>query len=452
MGVNRRTFLQTLGLTTAGLSLPGTWLPRARAAEDGPLRRFIFCYFSGGWDTLLCLDPRDPSVFTEADSAITRIYPAYEQISADFTRQVITPNLQDYPHMTFGPAAEDFGMAHYDKACVIRGISMNTLTHEVGRRYFITGKEPQGLRANGSSLGTRIVSAQGDLKAIPNLVSRVEAYNDGDPTYASALSVNGVESLIAVLDDGPNAPTAVVRSALSRYRENVAHCDPAFYDRRGFLGLIDASQLKARELVEAGLGDRFRFNNQGDPEIAELRERYGITNLQSPGAQAALAYQAIRYDIAQSITIELASGLDTHDENWATDHPDALRDGFRALSQLVTDLETTPSEDGGSLLDHTTILCFSEFGRTALLNSRGGRDHSLTSSAVMVGAGVPAGTVVGETSNEGMNGYLVDPTTGLRAEQGELLTPTRIHASILEQAGYDASSLRETGMACLKSR
>ena len=445
----RRRFLKTLGLGTAAFSLNAQWMPQA-FAETASNRRFIFCYFSGGWDTLLCLDPRNPDDFPASSMGATGMYPGYDMLDEDYPRSIVAPDLVNYPHMTFGPATGNFAGAHYQKSCIVRGVSMNTLTHGVGRKFFITGKEPRGLSANGSSIGTQIVSAQGELLAIPNLVANVEAFNEAEPKWASPLSVNNVSDLIAVLDDGPDAPAGDVRAALDRYRSNAVDCDPALYDREGFLSYIRDTQTKARELVAQELSGRFRFTNGNDPEMVDLRARYGIPgNMTGSGAQAALAYQAVKYNIAQSVTIQLAGGLDTHDEDWAVDQPDNLVAGFNALSQLVTDLETTPDDNGGNLLDNTTILCFSEFGRTSTINARGGRDHNLNSSALLLGAGVPKGVVIGGTSDNGLGSYGIDPNTGAVLEGGHVMTPTDIHASIMQSAGFDTTYLRRQGLPCL---
>ena len=445
----RRRFLKTLGLGTAAFSLNAQWMPQAWA-ETASSRRFISCYFSGGWDTLLCLDPRSPGDFPTFNPGTQTVYPGYEMLDGNYPNDVVVPDAANYPHMTFGPAIGAFAAAHYQKSCIVRGVSMNTLTHGVGRNFFLTGKEPRGLAANGSSLGTQVVSAQGELLPIPNLAANVSAFNEAEPKWASPLSVNNVSDLIAVLDDGPDAPAGDIRAALDRYRSTAVDCDPALYDREGFLGFIRDTQTKARELVSQQLSGRFKFTNGNDPEMVDIRARYGIPgNMSGSGAQAALAYQAIKYDIAQSVTIQLASSLDTHDEDWATDHPANLQEGFNALSQLVTDLENTPNQEGGTLLDNTTILCFSEFGRTANINARGGRDHNLNSSALMLGAGVPKGVVIGGTSDNGLGSYGINPETGAVVDGGHVLTPTDIHASIMQAAGFDTGYLRTEGLPCL---
>jgi uncharacterized protein (DUF1501 family) len=284
-------------------------------------------------------------------------------------------------------------------------------------------------------------------------VSRSETYNEGEPSFASGLSVNGAEDLLLTLQDGSKAPQGAIRTRLDEYRARAKDCDPAALNKAGIFSLIRETQAKARGLVTSGIANLFNFNNQGNAEIADLRMRYGITNnfnANDSAAQAALAYQAIRHNIAQCVSIEIANGLDSHDDSWEDNHPDTLANGFTALGQLVTDLSTTDDEiRGGKLLDHTTIVAFSEFGRTALLNTRDGRDHSLTSAAMLIGAGVPKNKVIGASSDVGMNPLPINAQTGAVEEGGVTINPNNLMASIMESAGYDTDKLRTDGIPAL---
>jgi uncharacterized protein (DUF1501 family) len=446
MPTDRRTFLKAFG---SGAIALGAGLAPRRARAAGEDRRFVFVYFSGGWDTLLCLDPRDPSVFTEDRIGSTRIQLAWDRLPAGFERAPIQPAGSN---IAFGPAAAAIA-PHFERACVVRGLSMDTVTHEVGRRYMITGMTPRGLTAAGSSIGTRVAAQQGDLRPIPHLVSRVEAYNEGLPVFATGLAVNGAADLKLTLQDGPQAPTGVVRRRLDAWRAQATSCDPAALDRGGLHGLIRETQLKARSLVSSGIARHFDLDATGDPEIAALRQRYGITSTAqiTPGSQAALAFQALRHDVAQTVSVELVGGLDTHDDGWASDHPTLLAAGFEALAQLVQDLVDTPAEGGGRLIDRTTIVAFSEFGRTALLNNREGRDHSLCSAALLLGAGVPHNRVVGASTDVGMNPRSIDPSSGRPDDAGVALTPTRLLASVMASAGLSTEALRTDGLPALMS-
>lgn len=446
MSTNRRTFLKSLG---AGAMLLGSHaVPRLASAQAATVdRNFVFAYFSGGWDTLLCLDPRDPATFSESRIDTTKIQLAWDRLPAGMPQDIIMPSGSN---IEFGPTMG--GIAnHFDKLSIVRGISMDTVTHQVGFRYMLTGMTPRGLNAAGSSMGTRIVAQQGDVQSIPNLVSRVESYNEDLPTFASGLSVNGASDLVLTLQDGTSAPTGAVRTHLDAYRKRAGACDPALLDKRGIMSVIKESQEKARGLVTSGIANLFNFNNQMNPEIADLRTRYGITNgnANTPGSQAALAFQALKNKIAQTVTIEVVGGLDTHDDSWADDHPNNLQAGFNALGQLVTDLSTTPDERGGVMLDNTTIVVFSEFGRTALLNSRDGRDHSLTSSAMLIGAGVPHNKVIGKSSDVGMNPLPINAITGEFEDGGVTINPNNVMGSVLKGAGFNSDKLRNDGIPAL---
>lgn len=444
MTSNRRTFLKSLGISSGAYMLSQAALPRAAFAQARPDRHFVFCYFSGGWDTLLSVDPRDPNTFTEARVGETGIELGWDRLPDTFQRTIIQPAGS---RIGFGPAAEAIA-PHFDQICMVRGITMDTVTHEVGRRYFITGMTPRGTRAAGSSMGTRVASQQGDLKPLPHLVSRVESYNEGDPAFSSGLSVSGASDLLTSLRDGAQAPTAAVRTRLEEYRNAHADCDPSNMDKRGFLGLVRGTQLKARSLVSSGVATHFQFGSTTDPEMIDLRARYGITNANAntSGSQAALAFQALKHQVAQVVTVELTSGLDTHDTNWEDDQPNRQANGWRALAQLVTDLKAEAHPAGGTFIEHTTIVCFSEFGRTPRLNNRDGRDHSLTSACMLLGAGVPHNKVVGASSDRGMNPRKINPMTGAPDDAGLSLTPTLVMASIMESAGLDTTRLRVRGV------
>src|SRR5437879_10706939 len=68
----------------------------------------------------------------------------------------------------------------------------------------------------------------------------------------------------------------------------------------------------------------------------------------------------------------------------------------RASPELLIDLE-----DRG-LLATTLVVWLTDFGRTPKINSASGRDHWASAGfAIMAGAGVPGGAVLGKTDEEG---------------------------------------------------
>lgn len=455
--------LKSLGLGAAGFMLTPWNTPSLRAAPSKrPERYFVFCYFQGGWDITQSLDPRDPNKFSESLIRSTRIQLGWDRLPNQMfdgtrtTKDLIVPKGSN---IDFGPAMKHFADAgHHDVTCLVRGITMDTVTHQVGRRYFITGMMPNGLNAKGSAVPTRIVAQeiakQSALTAIPNLVVKVETFNQGDPASASGLKVSSVNDLLSTLQDGAGAPNATIRAALEKYRLNRSDCDPVALNDQGIFQLIKDAQVKARVLVSGGLREQFNFLG-GDAAMNAIKDRYSITSNTSPEAQAAVAYQAIKNNIAQCVSIELAGGLDTHGAEWAEDHIDRLSRGFKALSTLVTDLKKTPHPDKPTdkLIDHTTIVCFSEFGRTAMINNRDGRDHTITNASLLIGAGVKHNAVIGGSSDRGMNPEAIDPITGAVAPAGgQLVTPSHVIASVMESAGYDTEALRVKGLPAIMDK
>jgi uncharacterized protein (DUF1501 family) len=445
-GPTRRTFLRTALFaggavaTVAGLGglAPVVRLAQAQNVVDDP-RYFIFCYFAGGWDILLGLDPRDPRVFTEGNLRTTRIQPGYGLITGN--RDIVTaPN-----GMQFGPFIGELA-GHAERLAVVRGMSMDTLTHEVGRRRFLTGKPPSGLTARGSSAATMLAARFGEADAIPNMAVQNESYNADQPFFASALSVNSVADLLRALR--PSAPIlpSLEERQIHAFQREVAAC-PSPSASETFTA-AEAARLKARDMVQRGLDRLFDFT-ANTPEMQALRQHYGVTgNDSSPEAQALLAAQAICGGVSRCVTIQATSGLDTHFQEWATDQGPRQQRGFNAVARLISDLARREHPfTGRSYLDHTVVVGFSEFSRTALLNPFGGRDHALTNACFLAGGGIVGGQVIGASSDVGLAPQNVDFATGRVAdvpEAGETLRPEAVLRTLFSLSGVhdDVADLR----------
>ena len=103
------------------------------------------------------------------------------------------------------------------------------------------------------------------------------------------------------------------------------------------------------------------------------------------------------FDAVIRSEVPLGSGLgwDTHTDNF---------NQVRRLSQeLDSGWATLMSElKERGLLESTTILWISEFGRTPVINTAAGRDHFPAAwSTVLAGAGVKGGQAVGSTAKDG---------------------------------------------------
>ncbi|MEQ1500854.1 MAG: DUF1501 domain-containing protein [Myxococcota bacterium] len=412
------------------------------AASD---RYFLFCYFNGGWDVLLGLDPRDPDVFTADVRADTRIEPGYDTLQ-DVGKVPLTLS----SGVTVGPY---FGrLADYaDQVAIVRGMSMETLTHEAGRRRFITGKPPSGLLARGSSIASYLAANLGSDHPIPNIAMNHEAYNPDLPAFATALQVASTDDLVRALSPGEYDLDPALRARTEELLEQIRTCDA----NQTSLARSDALdfRLSARELVEQGLDALFDFGSSS-PEMVALRARYGIStsNLKSNAAASAMAVTALTAGISRCASITVASGLDTHYSDWQRNQGPNQQAGFDLVAAIADDLASRDyNGTGTSWLDHTVIVGFSEFSRTSLLNDAGGRDHALTNACFLLGGGIRGGRVLGASSDVGLEPQAIDLATGALDPAGEIPKPEHVLRALMTEVGIDTddADLRVDPLAAL---
>ena len=411
-------------------------------------RYYIFCYFNGGWDILLGLDPRDPRVFSDERRRVTLIQPGYANLNG-VGRDVIYGSTG----VMFGPHIGELAR-HADRLAVVRGMSMDTLTHESGRRRFLTGKPPSGLQARGSSAGTWLAAHLGASQPIPNLALQVESFNNGElPNYASALRVNNTDDLLRTLTPTDPALPPLVARQVSASLTDAASCDAA--SRSAFWRAAEEARQKSLEMTQGGFAARFDLRRA---EFAELRSSYGITTVNdSVEVRGALAVQAITSGMSRCVSVQVAGGLDTHFENWETDQGLNQERGFKVVARMVDDLARREYKGTGrSWLDHTVLVGFSEFSRTPMLNDAGGRDHALTNACFLLGGRVRGGAVIGSSSDVGMQPMAVDLATGAALRDpaaGQVVRPEHVLQTLYHEVGIPESraDLRVPPIAALLS-
>jgi hypothetical protein len=408
-----------------------------------PDRYYVFAYFSGGWDVLLSLDPRDPNLFHAGNVSQTLILPGYDQLDDDGNDGSLVTAANG---MVFGPYIGDLAQ-HADKLAVVRGMSMETLTHEAGMRRFLTGKPPSGLLARGSSAATWLAGTLGEAQLIPNLSVNVESYNVDQPTYASALKVGSVPDLVRALQASPSQLGALEARQVGDLLDKAAACPQP--ERSLFWQQAEAARKKAQQMVQSGVDGLFNFQANTD-EMAALRDRYGIPTAgpnatSGPEVEAAMAVTALTAGVSRVASVRLATGLDTHYDEWTRDQGPTQERGFNAVARMVEDLSSREyGSTGSTWLDHTVIIGFSEFSRTAMLNASTGRDHSLTNAAFLIGGPIRGGQFIGRSSDVGMAPTTTHLTTGLTDPGGEVVRPEHVIRALLHDAGVteDVADLR----------
>lgn len=461
---NRRRFMQALG-AVAGAGVISRFGGQAFAdVMRQSSRRFIFCYFGGGWDQLLFLDPRDPTRFNSSNVAQTQTHVAYEQLGAEFPHAPVTAG-----NLTFGPVVAPLDARYANvpkltdfasKIAIVRGLNMGTLGHEVGYRYFLTARFPQGITARGTSIATELTGQMAVDLPMSNLALQMESYNEKHPASAGAITVNSSDDLLAVLDRAASlVESDDVEAALEAYENRAPDCGLNLYDRTGLVSRMRYASNASRTLFTNKVVDKFRFATSDDAASQAIRTQYGFGrgDALSPGARAALAAQAIKLKMSQCVSVNMGLGLDTHGGNNLA-HARSLLPGVNALAALIDDLSKSdaPPElqalGGSKWLDHTTILAFSEFARTPLFNQTNGRDHHLCSSCMLIGAGIQGNQVIGASSDIAMGVGRYDVTARQVVQSGgENLKPEHIAATLLASAGlvYSDTGLRESPLWAL---
>jgi len=86
---------------------------------------------------------------------------------------------------------------------------------------------------------------------------------------------------------------------------------------------------------------------------------------------------------------------------------------------------------------------FSEFARTPLINTAGGRDHHITGSCLLAGAGVKHNTVIGASGDIDMAPGRIDFATGASSVlTGLNIFPDNVIATVLASANLSWANLR----------
>jgi uncharacterized protein (DUF1501 family) len=454
LSITRRKALGALGAAGGALALGDVvLLPGTAAADPDELLQqplLVFVYFGGGWDTLLGLDPRDHTVFGDGDPG-SAIHTALDRIVEPATSAL----LAQHPTGMIRPPGSnvDFGLAcgrlvdHFADLCIVRGVDMGTLTHEVGRRYFVTGKFPRGVLASGSSLSSWVATHRPELAPIPSLVlGGMESYNEGLDPRASGLAVSGYGDLgyvLRPLDPGAQPPPGMEAAIAASQAED--RCLHRQLDAAGIVAAHRAGSDKARVVGGGALWPLFDFvpNPPSESAVARLYQAFAIdpqfpaADLAGPKGRAAVAAQALTSDLCQAVSLRMVPNIDHHFSDWAYFHPLELRAGFDALADLITYLQQTEDPNGVPYWLRTTLVCFSEFARTPRLNAQDGRDHHLCNACLVAGHGIRGNQVIGAS---GPTTYEVEPFDFDAQEPapGSASSPIRpadVHATVCEAMG-----------------
>ncbi len=386
---SRREWMQLASAGALGGSFSG-WIERLAAASVPRARPggCILLWMNGGPSQMDTFDlkPGTPNggSFREIDTAVPGI-----KISEHLPRLA----------------------THAGEMCIVRSMTTKEGDHGRATSLVRTGYLPQGpLRY--PPLGALVAKELGPAAAeLPNFVSIAPfralapgAYGAGFLGSAYAPLVVG-ESRAAAVAEGSDdtidlsvenlqAPAGVDNESIAGRLDLLTAQNGRFLQTRPAALAHSAAYERAVRLMRSSAANAFDL----DDESSATRERYGKNRF---GQGCLLARRLIErgvpfVEVTLSGVDDQVLGWDTHADNFASVAKlSAVLDP--AAAALLDDLRAS------GLLATTLVVWMGEFGRTPKINSTGGRDHFPNAwCAMMAGARVRGGQVVGRTSVDGM--------------------------------------------------
>jgi hypothetical protein len=389
--IHRRDVLRTIGLGLMGTSCAG-WLPAlaAEVAQDPRRRRHcILLWMSGG--------PSQTDTFD--------MKPGHAN-GGEF-KEIATkaPGLRFSEHLP--KLAEQA-----DRLAIVRSLRTKEGDHARGTHLVRTGHPPMGDVAYPSIACSLAKELAAESTLLPNYVSVAPqqqispaAFGPGflGQAYAPALVGSSANAAGQAAPDAQPArlaelkledlelPPGVDARQAVRRMELWETLERKFFERRS------AAPFEAHHALYRKAADMMRpevraaFDLSGEPD--SVRRQYG-TGLFGQGCL--LARRLVERGVP-FVEVGLGDGLgwDTHQDN------------FRLVRRLSEELDAgwatlmRELQERG-LLESTTILWISEFGRTPAINSMAGRDHFPDAwSCVFAGGGIRGGQAYGRTTADG---------------------------------------------------
>lgn len=379
-GTSRREFLRVGALAGLGISLPlalAARQARAKASLPGRDVNCILIWTQGGTSHHDTFDPKP-----EAPVSVRGEFGVIDTAVPGVKFTEILPRMAK----------------EANRFAVLRSWNPANGSHGIADQYVMSGR-----RFNPAihypCFGSAVSQVRGFRNVMPPFV---QLGSSVDRRFGGGMAgFLGLEHMPFELLADPNAKDFIVRDITPPKGVDLGRIDR----RRKMLDMVDDLQRRAEtqpaaytamdEHTEAALDmitapvTKQAFDMASEKDT--LRDAYGRTKF---GQSCLLARRLIEAGV-RFVTLT-DGGWDTHQNNFQTLKTSRIPPVDQALPQLLIDLE----ERG--LLDTTLVVWLTDFGRTPRINSASGRDHWATAGfALMAGAGVPGGYVLGKTDDEG---------------------------------------------------
>lgn len=374
-GMSRRDFLRVGGLSAGAISLTLNELARLQA-DSSQKRSCILLFLVGGPSHLDTFDPKPHA-------------PA--EVRGPF-RPISTRIPGVYLSELFPQLAQ-----RLDRLALVRSVyHREAAVHEVGHQLLQTG---------------RLCRLDLEYPHYGSVISYLRGRRRGVPAFALVPGPIGNTGIS--ISHGQSAGFLGQEHDPIYLAPLLPECDLAKLDSESaLLRAFDLARRQAESRTQAAhasgsplLTPALRHALRLESEPANLRQRYGLHTF---GQSCLLARRLVEAGV-QLVTVNmfetvydtvtwdchadggsLASALDDY-RHWLGPMFD------QAFSALLDDLESR------GLLASTLVVAMGEFGRTPVLNPRGGRDHHTGAwSVLLAGPGIRVGQVLGRTDPWGM--------------------------------------------------
>ncbi len=393
------------------MGLSGLLLPRlglASPVRPGQ-RKFLFIYLWGGADQTTVLAP------TMGHASIPDEDGAEQAWMGDLS-------FVDHPAR---PSVRTFFEGYADQSAILHGFEVRSIAHERCQQLILTGSAdaavddwPTVLAANGSS----------EL-LLPCLVHSGPSYT---ARYTDRVVRAGETGQLSQLLDG---------SALTD-RSDVEYTLPSSSSSASVDAYIQ-SQI-GRRPTRAGRETRITdAYARALARLSDVKTLSGTVDLTVETAKAlperiTAAIDCLELGLSRTTMVEYRGvndeGFDTHSNNARqSDHQEEL---FGYLVDIADDLASRPGQAGGSLLDETVMVVFTEMGRHPLLNFEMGKDHWTYTSVLLTGGGITGGQVCGGY-NDDFQGAPTDLSSGAVHASGVPLLASHLGSTLLALGDID---------------
>jgi Protein of unknown function (DUF1501) len=403
-------------LSSGPAALAAAALPRPLRAASAADRKFLFVYCPGGWDQTWLFAP------------------LFGSSSVDMPEDSFESNVGGirYVDSDERPFLRSFFDRYASRTCFINGFEARSVAHDVCLRLSLTGTSLPAADDWPALLGAAV--GGGDLLPVVHLSGPSYTH-----TYGGGVVRVGAANQLPELLDG---------TALLKADRMLRSPDPdvAALESLALSRALGHRQLSARPGREALIYERAAEAASRLDQLVELSEDLGLGDAETLINGLFILNNAFEKGLARVGVIAYPGwqhlGWDTHSD--IAQQGRSLNELFEALLTCIDDQSIRPGTAGGSLADEVTIVVMSEMGRYPQLNSRGGKEHWTFTSAMLMGAGVRGGLVVGDY-DENSGGQPVDLETGEVSPSGTSLLPANVGATLLALAGADPAEWVPSG-------